>query len=215
MPSKDVMYNIDTFIIPHYQTWGGVLYPYFWLMKWGVNALQDFEYIYHANGDMILEKPEGFSKLFEMMEDADIMGTGPNTDRIFNTAGFIAKSDALRKIMKHIEKHFIPFETYEKHTQEFGNAEGRFSKAIRDLGLKVKEVSPPKDELLRFDLCGTWYDVLGFRHIHGEHNWAYRYKGTPPEPKYLDKRFIGDEYNKIKEYWETKNKKILEGWWAK
>ena len=215
MPPKNVMDKVDTFLMPHYQTWGGVLYPYFWLLKWGVNLLQDFEYIYCANGDMILEKPEGFPKLLEMMGDADIMGTGPDTERIFNTAGFIVKSAALKKIIAHFQARLVPFEIYEKFTQEVGNTEGRFSIAIRDLGLKQVIVKPPSTEQLHKCGQGDWYDLVGFRHIHAEHNHAYRYKGIPPEPKYLDERFMGDEYNRIKEYWETKDMKILENWWAK
>ncbi len=216
MPVKDVMDNVDTFLMPHHQVWGGVLYPYFWLMKFGVNLLQDFEYIYCANGDMVIEKPEGFPEIMKLMGDADIMGTGPDTDRIFNTAGFIAKSGPLRKMMAHFEKHLIPFENYEKYTQEFGNTEGRLARAIADLKLKrVIMKEPPSTEQLHMSNTGTWCKILGFRHIHAELNYAYRYKGIPPEIKYLDERFTGGDYGVIKKYWETKDKKILEAWWAK
>jgi len=216
MPAKDVMDNVDTFIMPHYQKWGGVLYPYFWLMKWGVSALQDFEYIYCTNGDFILEKPEGFEKLFSLIGDADIMTCGHDEPgKYANTAGFIAKSSALKAIMKHIQDHFIPFDIYEKYTQGIGNAEGRLGRAIKDLGLKQVIVEPPSDDMLKIPGTGRWYHEIGFRHIHAEHNYAYRYKGLPPEAKWLDPRFMGDEYSRIKEYWKTKDTKILEDWWAK
>jgi hypothetical protein len=202
--------------MPHYQSWGGVLYPYFWLLKWGVNLLQDFEYIYCVNGDMILEKPEGFPKLLELLGDGDIMGTGPNTDRIFNTAGFIVKTSSFKKIMNHFEKHLIPFDVYEKYTQEFGNTEGRFKKAIKDLNLKEINVIPPATEQLFEKGCGTWYELLGFRHIHAEHNYAYRHRGIPPEFKYFDERYLGCQDKKyLKLYDETKDKKILEEWYAR
>ena len=218
MPAKDVMDNVDTFIMPHYQTWGGVLYPWFWLMKFGVETLQGFEYIYCTNGDFILEKPENFDKLFNLLGDADIMTSGPDRDDppTANTAGFIAKAPALKAIIKHMQDHFVPFEIYEKYTQEFVNAEGRFGQAIKKLNLKQIRVDPPKEDMLKFyPGQGTWYDLLGFRHIHAEHNYAYRNKGIPPEPKWLDPRFMGDEYRVIKEYWEAQDKKILKQWWAK
>ena len=164
---------------------------------------------------MVIEKPEGFPKLLELMGDADIMGTGPDSDRHFNTAGFIAKTTALKAIMDHFEKHFIPFENYEKYTQEFGNAEGRFGRAIKDLGLKRRDVKPPYNDQLHISGHGTWWEIVALRHIHAELNYSYRYKGIPPEPKYLDERFSGDDYKVIKKYWKTKDKKILENWWAK
>lgn len=215
MPAKDVMDNVDTFIMPHYQTWGGVLYPYFWLLKFGVNILQDFEYIYCTNGDFILERPEGFPELLKLLGDGDIMTCGHNDKRYANTAGFIAKASALKAILKHFQDHFIPFEVYEKYTQDIGNAEGRLGRAIKDLNLKLVDVDPPNDDMLMEPGQGTWYDLIGFRHIHAEHNCAYRRKGIPPEIKYLDERFMGDEYKQIKRYWETKDPKILEEWWAK
>lgn len=214
-PGQDVMEQIDTFIMPHHQTWGGVLYPYFWLLRLGINVLDNFEYIYCANGDCILEKPENFPMLLELIKDYDIISCGPVKERSFNTAGMIAKTSALKAMIKHFQDHLIPFEVYEQYTQEIGNTEGRFSRAIKDLNLKQLIVSPPVDEQMGTDLQGWWYENLGFRHIHAEHNKAYRYKGIPPHYKYLDPRYVGGEYEIIKKYWDSGDIKILENWWAK
>ena len=229
MPSKDVMDNIDMFLIPHHQVWGGCLYPWFWLMKFGVDAMQNFEYIYCANGDFVIEKPEGFPELFAMLGDADIMTSGPDyTDPVAaNTAGFIAKTSALKAIIQHFQDHFIPFEVYEKYTQDIGNAEGRFGTAIRDLGLKKVDVIPPigpdgePDDMFRHNPStrkqnGTWYDLLGFRHIHSELNYCYREKGLPPPLKYLDERFTAsNDIQAIKEYEETNDITVLDKWRGK
>lgn len=215
MPAKDVIDQIDTFVMPKYQTWGGVAFPYFWQLKFGINVMQDFKYIYCSNADCIIEKPEGFPALFALIGDADIMSCGPVTERSVNTTAFIAKIDAAKAIMKHFEEHFIPFENYEKYTQEFGNAEGRFGRAIKDLGLKQIIVEPPGHDQIPAPGQGTWFNLVGMRHIHYEHNYAYRYKGIPPEPKYLDERFMGDEFKSIKAYWETGDMKILENWWMR
>ena len=221
LPAKDVMDSVDTFLVPHHQNWGGVLYPYFWLLKFGANLMRDFKYIYCANGDMVLEKPEGFSELLKRFEGYDIWSTGPDImeekKQLFNTTGFICKTEALIAIMKHFEQHLLPFENYEKYTQEFGNTEGRFGRAIKELGLKCKQSNPKPttEQLFHNDGIGEWQELLGFRHIHAEHNYAYRYKGIPPEPKYFDTRYIGGEIEIIKEYWETKDMSILKNWWAK
>jgi len=218
MPAKDVMGQVDSFLIPHYNTWGGVLYPYFWLLKWGTAAMRQFEYIYCANGDMVIEKPEGFPELFALLGDADVMTTGPDRDGApptANTAGFLIKSEALERVVQHMQDHLVPWDVYEKHTQEIGNMEGRFGRAIQDLELKQVRVDPPLEDMLREPGHGTWANVLGFRHIHSEHNFAYRYKKIPPHYKYLDERFMGDEYHLIKQYWNTQDMSVLENWWAK
>lgn len=216
MPSKEVMDNVDSFIFSHYSTWGGVMYPYFWCLKTGIDQLLDFEYIYSTNGDCMLEKPENFHLLIKELGDNDILSCGPVTERSFNTNGMIAKSSALKAIIKHFQDHFIPFEVYEKHTQEIGNTEGRFMRAIKDLGLKFGVVSEPCDEQMGRVKQGWWYDNLGFRHIHAEYNIAYRYKGIPPELKYVDTRYINQwEIDILKKYEETKDIKELEAWWCK
>lgn len=214
LPPRDIMQKVNLFILNPFQTWGGVLYPFFWSLKFGAAAMKDFEYIYCVNGDFILEKPEGFPKLLELLGNHDILSYGPNEDKSVSTC-FIARTSALLKIIQHIQDHFIPFENYEKYTQDYGNAEGRFARAIRDLNFSIAPVDPPFNEQMHVPGKGTWYETVGFRHIHGEHNYAYRRKGIPPSIEYLDERFMGDEYNVIKKYWETKDKSILGGWWAK
>lgn len=221
MPKKDVFDQIDTFLIPHHQTWGGVLYPYFWCLYYGLHTMGAFDYIFCSNGDCVLEKPEGFPKIMEMLGDADIMGCGyeeNNGRELFNTTSFIAKTGAIQAIMKHFRDHLIGIETYEKHAERLGNTEGRFAIAIKELGLKLKKVpvNPVNTQIAAPG--GTWYDILGFRHIHAEWNTAHRKKKIPPEPKYLDDRYMTGKVNLVKKYYaetdETKKKQILNKWYG-
>ena len=217
LPARDVMDQVDTFVMPHHQTWGGVLYPYFWLLKFGIATMSSFEYIYCANGDCILEKPENFDQLFDLLGDNDIFPIGyeMNGGRpVLNTTGIFAKREALLGIMDHFEKNFIPYKSYERTCMEMGNCEGRMAVAAKELGIKiaVPQKNPFNTQLHKKG--GTWYDVLGFRHIHAEYGYAYRYKAIPPELKYFDERYIRGEYDIFKKYWETKDIKILEPWWA-
>jgi len=196
IPRREVFDLIDTFIIPHHQTWGGVLYPYFWLLYTGLQTAGSFEYVYCANGDCILEKPENFDKLLDMLGDGDIMGVGSEDNKIFNTTGFIAKTKSAQAIMKHFGDRLIPFNNYVKYTQEVGNTEARFMVAIKDLGLKEIKVkdNPFNTQLHRPG--GTWFDLVGFRHIHGEFNFAWKmltmkepYEHLIPPYKYLDRKY--------------------------
>lgn len=221
MPSKDMLDLVDTLLIPHHQTWGGVSYPYIWQLRLASALMSQFEYVFCNNGDCIIEKPENFHLLIEKMGDADIMSAGPTLEREIGTASFLVRGKVFPLIAQHMNNHMVPFEEYEKSTQPFGNTEGRLAVAVRELGLKTVVVEPgacphhTQCEQFHTPGKGFWYDTIGFRHIHGEHNYAYRYKGTPPHHSYLDQRYMGDEYNQIKKYWDTGDKKILEEWWAK
>jgi hypothetical protein len=118
--------------------------------------------------------------------------------------------------MRHFEKYFLPFENYEKYTQEFGNTEARFHRAIQDLKIKEIVVEPPYNEQQHIKGYGTWYNVVGFRHIHAEMNWAYRNKGIPPELKNLDERYLGEHDIKfLRLYEQTKDISVLKDWYAK
>lgn len=219
---KDMMLNIDNFIMGHYQTWGGVSYPFMWGLRLSAGFAQNFEFVYCINGDCIIEKPEGFPLLLEALGDADILSSGPALEREIGTAGLLMRTPAFFKIAKHMTDHVIPFEEYEKSTQEFGNTEGRLAVAVRELGLKQAICEPGYNEQFHIPGHGFWYKTIGFRHIHGEHNYAYRYHAIPPHYTYFDSRFMGDEYNQIKKYWlcieEGKRDEaqiILENWWCK
>jgi hypothetical protein len=218
MPPRDVFDQLHSFSMPKYQTWGGVAYPYGWLLRTGLNSVGAFPYIYCSNGDCTLDKPENFDKLFKLLGDADIavVGWEKNNGRpLLNTTGFIGKADAMRALAEHYVQHFVPFETYEKTHQRLGNPESRLHIATEELGIKVaRPKKNPIDTQVSVPGIGTWAELIGFRHIHGEYNKALRYQKMPPHHKYLDKRFCPSHvYNTIKEYDDTGNKKFLAKLW--
>jgi hypothetical protein len=171
MPERDTFDLADSFIISKHQRWGGVIYPYFWMLKFGVQHLSMFKYIYQANGDCVLEKPEGFTQLVKQMGDADVyfVGWDDSTRKpMANTTGFIAKTDAMVRIVQHVQNHFVPFDVYEKYAAELGSGEVRFAYACLGLGLKVAKPAENPYDLQLSKPHGTWYDTVGFRHLHGE-----------------------------------------------
>ena len=215
LPARDVMDQVDTFVMPHHQTWGGVLYPYFWILKFGIATMSAFEYIYSANGDCILEKPENFNQLFDLLGDNDILPIGyeENGGRpILNTTGMFARREALLKMMDHFEKNFIPYKNYERTCMDMGNCEGRMAVAAEELGVKI---AIPKKNPFNTQLHkkgGTWYDVLGFRHVHAELGMAWKMRDSKekvfsPDLKYLDKRYLSTVDWEFAE--NNQNKEIL------
>lgn len=217
MPPRDVFDQIHSFSTSHYQTWGGVAYPYGWLLRAGLNSVGAFPYIYCANSDCIIDKPENFDKLFDILGDADIacIGWEENNGRpLLNTTGFIGKSEAMRAMAEHYVQHFVPFETYEETHQRLGNPESRLHIATEELGLKVvKPKINPIDTQLS-EPSGSWYKLIGFKHVHAIYNKALRYRKIPPHHKYLDPRFCPSHvYKNIREYYTTKDKKFLKQLW--
>lgn len=214
LPDKEILEKVDLLLLPHHQTWKDVNYPYFWQLKWGASALQQFEYIYCLNGDFVLEKPEGFEQLFSLMGDADVMTCGPDgIDDEVPTGAFIVKSKAFQQIVQYMQDHFIPFDTYEKYSV-MGGAEARMYAAIKQYGLKM--VSVEKPAMWDCNIAqGTWYDLVGLRHIHGELHYAFVKQLEPPHYKYIEERYLLPVYNYklIKEYWDTYDINILKNWW--
>lgn len=210
MPSREVIDQVNAFILSPYQKWGGVAFPYVFLLDLGLNSLRRFKYIYSANGDCVIEKPENMPIMLDMLKrhDADLLANGWwDGDRpIFNSTGFIGRTEAIQAMMNHFVLNFIPLKKYEKTCLEYGNVEGRMGRAIKDLGLKVVPVDNPKNEQMHEKGYGTWYDVLGFRHLHAEEGWAYRMwkEGKPfqiPEKKYFDEQYLsGGDLEFINKY---------------
>ena len=149
------------------------------------------------------------------------MSSGPSLPREIGTAGLLMRSSAFIKIAKHMNDHVVPASNYYASTQEFGNTEGRLAVAVRELGLNQVVVEPgscpthPVCEQFHQPGKGTWYDTIGFRHIHGEVNYAYRYKAMPPPSKYLDQRYIGGSDWNAAIAWENGDLEHVKNWWAK
>jgi hypothetical protein len=216
MPPKDAMGKVDTFVLSHHQTWGGPSYPYCWLVRLAGEMMSHFEYVVVANGDSVLEKPEGFNDLLVMMGEADFMSAGPVLEREIGTLAFIIKGKFLTALGAHLVDHMVPFEEYEKSTQEFGNTEGRMAVAVRELGL-TQYIVPEMPLSDQFHIPqGTWYKTIGIRHIHGELNHAYRYGKIPPPLALMDEQYMSShDLEHLRKFEETKDPEALKTWWSK
>jgi hypothetical protein len=192
LPERDVFDLADNFLISKHQDWGGVIYPYFWMLRFGLQSLSLFDYVYHANGDCIVENPHGIERLIDSMGDADFYPIGwddTTAKPMCNTTGFIIKKTAIEPLMKYIQDHLIPFEVYEKYSAKLGSGEVRFAHAVLELGLKLKKPEMNPVNLQLSVPGGTWYETIGFRHIHGE--WKDSQNTGREIPwQYIDKRYL-------------------------
>lgn len=226
MPKERHYKLVDQFLMKHItKEIPGPTYPQFWHYRHGVDLLMSTkaEYIFTIGADCILERPEGISEIIKLLGDGDIMACSTKNDlrhkEVFcGTKSFIAKKQAFYKSVNYLQELWIPF-------KDIGNMETRFGMAIRDL--KLNEVIVPKlpleDQFAHSynenGECidrGTWGEILGFRHLAGEHKIRKLKKIIPIEEKYFDKEYLsGQERDILTKYWETKNISILNDWWIK
>jgi len=207
-PPVDVISLADSIVMKH-RTWCPATgTSHFWNMIYGLNLLKGlgFEYAFNMNGDCILEKPENFPVLLEMLGDADLLANHTDPEHNYmGTMGWIGKIDLM-------EDFFIEYANEQYQTK--GTTEGRLALYVKKNNIKINRVKDPKQRFRMPEDC-TWYNVVGFRHLHAEHKVRKRDKLEPVEQKYFDERFAGRmERTALKNYWETGDKQSLQEWWG-
>lgn len=221
-PSSECFKLLDQFFMKHNTSVvPGPTYPQFWNYKHGIDILRGSpaEYVFTIGADCVLERPEGISEIVKMLGNNDLIScsTGRHKVPYCGTKSFLIRKTAFIKIVKYLEeKTYYPF-------QDIGNMEYRFGLAVQGTGIKeVKAPKNPSDDQFSHSYdeegyCinrGTWGEVLGFRHLAGEHKIRRLEKRIPVEEKYFDKKYLSrSELETISKYWETKDKKFLESWW--
>lgn len=210
LPPTDVLKLADHLCFKPKTFHSGVGVPHMWNMLFAVNQAQafGFEYIFCINGDFIMERPNNFEKLREMMGDGDIFPLAWNPKKpSCGTAAFIAKT-----------KHMVTFWSNYVQTlyQNLGNAEARLGKFYKKNKLKVVHFEPGPLSHQMPNPKSTWYKTVGLRHLHAEQKIRRWEKKEAIEEKYFDKRFMTPyEVNTLGAYWKNGDKKHLKAWWGK
>jgi len=218
MPSVEALCLADYISIKP-KTWGsGVGIPHAWNMFFGLKMLQalGFEYIFNLNGDCVLEKPENFHIIREMLGGNDLISCEYIPEKKYcGTMSFLCKTKILMEIWEeYIEKLYF---------FNIGNAERRMGEWVAKKKAKVVLVENPEDAHFKpipgADKKGTWRKVLGLRHLHAEHKIRRVLKLDPIEKKYFDygpnMLFMNEhERRTIVEYHKTGDHKYLEAWWG-
>lgn len=220
MPSSECLRLADYISIKH-KTWGsGVGIPHAWNMFYGVKQLKSlgFEYIFNLNGDCILERPEGFPEIIEMLGNEDAICCEYRPERRYaGTMSWLAKTEIVDKCWTQYIKELYMF--------NIGNAERRWGQFLWENKCSVVSVKNPFEphfkpfkEKNETDLA-TWRTILGLRHLHAEHKVRRIERMEPVEEKYFEKGPVnsflsGYEQKTLLLYWKTGDKKYLEEWWG-
>lgn len=225
LPKESIFKKIDQFFMKHpTRDMAGPTYPQFWNFRHGIDLLLSSKgkYIFVIGADSILERPEGLPEIIEMLGDGDIIACSTRNpkrhkDVYCNTKSLLATKKGFKTIIDHVQQGFVPMD------YKYGNMESRFGLAIEETG--IKEVSVPKlpgEDQFAYSYNkdgkvinnGTWGDVLGYRHLAGEHKIRRKHRIVPVEEKYYDKDYLRRyELDTLVKYWETGEEKYLVAWW--
>jgi len=225
LPKEEIFKKIDQFFMKHpTREMPGPTYPQFWNFRHGIDLLlgSQGKYIFVIGADSILERPEGLPEIIEMLGDGDIIACSTKNperhkDVYCNTKSLLATKEAFKTIVDFVQKGFVPMD------YKYGNMESRFGLAIKETGAKeVKVPILPGEDQFAYSYDengkvinnGTWGDVLGYRHLAGEHKIRRKKKIIPVEEKYFDKEYLRRyELDTMAKYWETGKQEFLEAWW--
>jgi len=218
MPSTEALMLADMTIMKQ-KTWAsGVGIPHVWNVFYSIKLLQSlgFDYVFNINGDCILEKPENFPQMIEMLGDADIISSEHYPERKYlGSMCWLAKIDPAVDFWENYLQRIYHF--------NIGNCEARFGKFYMENNLKIAPVEnswePQMKPSPEREQTGTFYKTFGLRHLHAELKVRRTLKMEPVEEKYFDKGpkniFMSrQEQDTLMKYWETKDKKYLEAWWG-
>lgn len=174
-----VMGIADSVIIKQRTFQVGVGPCHLWNMVYGLTLLKEMKFplVFSINGDCVMERPDGIHKIIEMLGDADLFPCHYEENRPYSgTMGWIGKTDIMLDF----------FHTYRKEAYMYSRTtEGRLWYYIKEKKLNiVKPVNCP--EFFKIPSPGTWYDILGFRHIHAEWKVRPTLGMKPVEEKYMD-----------------------------
>ena len=195
---------------------------WFWDVRYAQGIIKNFKnikYVYCTNGDCLIEKPEGFKDIINLLGDADLM-SGQSTESNIHTCAVIYKAEAFHKIFDAMaELMRVPI---------IGSRspEIMLREIVTELNLKLMHVPKqplwPQDNSVDMYCCynqdSTWKELLGFRNLFAEQETSWN-EGLEPLPqKYIDDYmnfiyFSGEEKNTICKYWETGDRRYLYMWW--
>ncbi len=212
-PQPQVSAMADAFVTKHFTWRPSVGSGHFWNMMYGLTMLKGFgfTYAFSINGDCILEKPENFPQLLEMLGENDLFPNHTDVEKRFmGTMGWIGKVDVMLKFFQEcIETQYVGSRT----------TEGRLAFFIADnnISITTNDVNPEKWRYKIPEPECTWYRTVGFRHLHAEHKIRKRHKMEPLERHHYDLGpgglYMGKFFaSSVVKYWETGEEKYLKIW---
>jgi len=210
-PSPKVMMMADAMSMKHQTHITNLGISYLWDMLYGLRLLRGFgfPYVFSINGDCIMEKPENFPQIIEMMGDADIICCEYTPEhRSCGTFAMLAKMDMFCGYFdQFVQEQFVHKGSLEKMLYAY----------IEENNYKIAPVKNSAHKYKMPDHNADWSRIVGLRHLHAEHVVRREDRLLPVEQEYFD---FGKQFENIKEdsplhkYYKTGDIQHLEQWWT-
>jgi hypothetical protein len=190
-----------------------------WYAQGIIKNLPNIKYVYVTNGDCIVEKPEGFQELKEILGDGDLMSGQSTPGSTIHTADMIMKVEAFHKIFDYFSDRM------RFHIMASQSPEALLRDAVDEMGLKEVMAEQPIDPTDgsvdyygKHNSDSTWKRVLGFKNLY--HCFEYHENNSlePDFKHYMDDYndwmyFRDDWRNTICRYYETGDRRYLQMFW--
>ena len=184
-----------------------------------VNSFSNFKYVYVTNGDCIVEKPDGFAQVKELLGDGDLISGQSEPGKTIHTANLLMSISGFNKIMTYMESRM----RYPIMASQ--SPEALLRDAVDELSLK--EVFAPKqpkdkdgctDYYCKENSDSTWKELLGFRNLYHEFEYRENNSLEPLDKKYLDPfkdyfYFREDWRETVCMYYKTGDRRYLGMFW--
>jgi hypothetical protein len=185
-----------------------------------VSLFPNIKYVYVANGDCILEKPEGMNDLIALLGDADFMSGQSSEGRTIHSADMIFKVEAFNKLLDYMaSRHKVAV---------WGSisVEALIDDALRKGVVKVKHapkqpIDPTDgsvDYYCKYGGDSTFKDIIGFRNLYAEAEHRENNALEPLGKEYFD-NFMDWIYmppcfrGTICKYYDTGDRRYLYRFW--
>jgi hypothetical protein len=221
MPNMKHYMLANSFVMKHLTYDGNKRNGWFWNVRYAQGIIKQFpniKYVYCTNGDCVIEKPEGFKDVINLLGENDLI-SGQSTESVIHTADVFYKINAFNSITDYM------FEIMRIPVIGSHSPEVMLRESVVDLNLKV--LHAPKQPLdkdgsvdmyARYNPDSTWKDLLGFRNIFAEYETLGNEGKEPLDKKFVDDYgdwlyWSGDEKETICKYWETGDRRYIKMWW--
>jgi len=210
-PTPDVMAMADSVVLKHQTYFASVGISHMWNMFYNLQLLDGFgfPYIFSIAGDCIMETPENFNQLRDLLGDNDALCNYYDAERGYaGTLGVLAKT----KVYLGYFEEFV-------RDQYYGGAstEGRWFKYLKDNNFKVAPVKNNAHNFKMPDHNSDWNRTIGFRHLHPEQVIRKQERLYPVEKEYWDfgpnNKYLRKD-DPLHKFYDTGDIKYLEDWWG-
>lgn len=191
LPTKQMLNLVDLFVMKHKSS-SGVVNSWMWHSKYTLPIVNqfNFKYVYSMSGDCLMEKPENFNRLYELLGDKDIISYWHDKNRI-GTMSWLSKMSIYKQIIDYIWNNWDEKLVGGMIECKVNNAKNKVGASlVNTMGKYFNFCLPPDGDPTDNRGRGIFGEILGLRHLQYEDLQRKRNNMEPIDPAILDFSFV-------------------------